>query len=81
MSTDRTFTQTGAITTFRVANTVNGNPKYDVFFSPDDGGPTQIGRTKGDSQFLYTMPRSGRVQVRFHRTAGGNIVFDDIVSA
>jgi hypothetical protein len=69
------FTRAALVDSFtRLKNSRNGNPSYLIAFA--DG---LIGKTKTDAGFAYSI-HSGMtfVTVKFHFTAKGSCVIDDI---
>lgn len=73
-------TQTGFISTRRIRNSTNGNPRYEVHFKADgELTAPRIGKTASDSQFAYSMPTNGRVTVDYHVTPAGRTTFTNIV--
>lgn len=74
------LTETGIITTDRLTNSANGNPRYKVTLELEHKGIAYYvtGKTKSDSMFVYGMPRSGKAQCSWHVTPSGRVVFDNI---
>lgn len=77
--TKKTIFEYGNVGLKRINNSVNGNPAYSVAFF--NGICVITGRTASDASYCYALPHAGyfeNVTVKYHRTASGKVIFDDI---
>lgn len=70
----------------RLNNSVNGNPKYECEVVPFEScHPMTLncgrlrGKTASDTMYAYNLPSPGNwVQVTYHTTRTGRVIFDNI---